>query len=148
MPLGKAPASQSQLFCRGTCESESAIFPGMWDLRVRVSYFGLTYESESAILGRPAIQSQLFFRAPAWAAMPLEVNPAEACMLGRLWRGEHAPAQVPPCLAQVLPRGRAHHVPASQSQMFSVMSYCDSHWHRRHCGATAHRVSTYAGWPS
>ena len=184
MPLGKAPASQSQLFFRGTCESESAIFPGMWDLRVRVSYFeadlrgrvsyfGPTYESESAILGRPASQSQLFwmskshlrvrvsyfsgppasqsqlfFRAPAWAAMPLEVNPAEACMLGRLWRGEHAPAQVPPCLAQVLPRGRAHHVPASQSQMFSITSYCDSHGHRRHCGATAHRVSTYAGWPS
>src|SRR5215831_10456357 len=52
MPLGKAPASRSQLFCRGTCESESAIFPGMWDLRVRVSYFGCqkaTYESESAI---------------------------------------------------------------------------------------------------
>src|SRR5215467_459021 len=92
MPLGKAPTSQSQLFFRGTCESESAIFPGMWDLRVRVSYFGPTYESESAILrrptsqsqlfwmskshlrvrvsyfsGPPASQSQLFFRAPAWA---------------------------------------------------------------------------------
>src|SRR5215470_16214375 len=76
MPLGKAPASRSQLFCRGTCESESAIFPGMWDLRVRVSYFeadlrvrvsyfGPTCESESAILDvkkPPTSQSQPFFR--------------------------------------------------------------------------------------
>src|SRR4029450_1820945 len=76
MPLRKEPASQSQLFCRVTCESESAILPGMCDLRVRVSYFeadlrvrvsylGLTYESESAILDDkkpPTSQSQLFCR--------------------------------------------------------------------------------------
>src|SRR5215813_9107491 len=87
MPLRKEPASQSQLFCRVTCESESAMLPGMCDLRVRVSYFEAdlrvrvsyfeadlrvrvrgfepTCESESEVLEdkkQPASQSQLFCR--------------------------------------------------------------------------------------
>jgi hypothetical protein len=78
----KQPTSQSQMFCRATCELESDILQG--NLRVRVRYFA---------------------GQPPRAGIPLEVNPAEGCMLGRLWRGGHAPAKMPPCLAKVLPQG-------------------------------------------
>jgi hypothetical protein len=142
MPLRKEPASQSQLFCRVTCESESAMLPGKCDLRVRVSYFEAdlrvrvsyfeadlrvrvsyfeadlrvrvrgfggqkaTCESESEVLqGHLRVRVSYFAGQPPRAGIPLEVNPAEGCMLGRLWLGGHAPSKMQPCLAKVLPQG-------------------------------------------
>jgi hypothetical protein len=159
----------------GMCDLRVRVRYSEADLRVRVRGFEPTCESESEVLSRPANQSQRFWRTKSnlrvrvrgFGGQKATCESESAILQGHLhgqgFRLRSIQLKVE-CLAACGGEGMllrkcshvwqrssprsAHHVPASQSQMFSIMSYCDSHGHRRRCGATAHRVSTYAGWPS